>query len=204
MFNPTEINMLDFITKNKRRVSSHIINPDYNTTENQEQIKEYETGPEEKRLMDWRSRMDTAPKNLKEFSKSLLSLLSKEMDLCQGAFFLADKKKKIQVIRFVAGYAYHIPESENIEFEFGEGLSGQVAQDGKLLNIKSVPEGYITVLSGLGEASPTSMIIIPVKNGNQVIAVIELASFHPFTQTDEDFIKSVSPIIGKKIIQITK
>lgn len=130
--------------------------------------------------------------SVQELAKNFLWSVAKEFDASQGAFFVTDERDGIHVIRFVAGYAYHLPESESIEFEFGEGLSGQVAKEGKLINIQTVPEGYIQILSGLGQSSPTSILIFPIKKGENVRAVVELASFKIFTKEDEDFITELA------------
>jgi putative methionine-R-sulfoxide reductase with GAF domain len=71
-------------------------------------------------------------------------------------------------------------------------LSGQVAKEGKMINIQNVPDGYIKILSGLGNATPSSMLIFPIKRNEEVLGVIELASFKNFTTDDEQFIKELS------------
>ena len=131
--------------------------------------------------------------SLKDFAKDLLWAIAKEFDASQGAFFITNKNDDgIHIIQFLAGYAYHLPESETIEFEFGEGLSGQVAKEGKLINIQTVPDGYIQILSGLGQSSPNTIIIFPLKTGDKVKAVIELASFKLFSKEDEDFLSELA------------
>ena len=131
--------------------------------------------------------------SLKDLAKDFLWSVAKEFDASQGAFFITKTKEDgIHVIQFIAGYAYHLPESETIEFEFGEGLSGQVAKEGKLINIQTVPDGYIQILSGLGQSSPNSIIIFPIKKEEKVIAVVELASFKNFTKDDEDFLSELA------------
>jgi putative methionine-R-sulfoxide reductase with GAF domain len=130
--------------------------------------------------------------SIKDLAKDFLWSVAKELDASQGAFFIAKERENIHYLQFIAGYAYHLPESESIEFEFGEGLSGQVAKEDKLINIQTVPDGYIKILSGLGNASPTAMIIFPVRNNNKVVGVVEMASFKKFTEEDEQFIKELS------------
>ncbi|MCX6180821.1 MAG: GAF domain-containing protein [Bacteroidetes bacterium] len=129
---------------------------------------------------------------LKDFAQEFLWAVAKELEVSQGAFFIAAQRDGIRYLRFVAGYAYHLPESETIEYEFGEGLSGQVAKEGKAINLSTVPDGYISILSGLGKASPNSMIIFPLKHNDEVIAVFELASFHAFGKEEEEFLSEVS------------
>lgn len=142
--------------------------------------------------------------NLKEFAQLFLWTLAKELEASQGAFFITKVKQEVKVLSFVIGYAYNIAESETVEFEFGEGLSGQVAKEGKLININTVPEGYITILSGLGQATPTSIIIFPLKKDDEVIAVLELASFKKIEKDEEDFILELSSkvemLIGNLIL----
>lgn len=131
--------------------------------------------------------------SLKDFAKDLLWSLAKELDASQGAFFTTSiNQEGIHIIQFLAGYAYHLPESETIEFEFGEGLSGQVAKEGKLINIQTVPDGYIQILSGLGQSSPNSIIIFPIIKDDKVIAVVELASFKLFSKDEENFLTELS------------
>ncbi len=135
------------------------------------------------------------------FARELLWTLAKETDAVQGAFFLAEKKDGINILRYTSGYAYHIPESEEIEFEFGEGLAGQVAREGKLVFFNNVPEGYITVLSGLGHAGPSAMIIAPVKTDGQTKAVLELAYFRKINEKEpadlEKVLQELEPGIRK-------
>jgi putative methionine-R-sulfoxide reductase with GAF domain len=137
------------------------------------------------------------------FSRKLLSLLAKEKEISQGVFFITDKKEGKSVLRFLSGYAFENPDTENLEIEFGEGFPGQVAKDGKLINISEVPDGYISIVSGLGKASPASIIIFPVINENEVLAVIELASFHKFTAEDENFFLEISASVADRLINLS-
>ncbi len=166
----------------------------------------HETGKKlyEIKVDELKSEIDAAAEDLKEFSSNLFAGLARIMEISQGAFFLVDKKKGSSVIRYISGYANHNPGAENLEYEFGQGLPGQVAKDKKLLNIDSVPEGYITILSGLGESSPKSLIIFPVLDNNDVLAVIELASFRKFSESDEEILIGITPVIAEKVIKLRK
>jgi len=130
--------------------------------------------------------------SIKEFAQSFLWAVAKELEVSQGAFFIAARRDEVRYLRFVAGYAYHLPDSETIEYEFGEGLSGQVAKEGKSINLSTVPDGYISILSGLGKASPNHIIIFPIKHDDEVVAVFELASFTAFGKEEEEFLREVS------------
>ena len=140
--------------------------------------------PTEERFHQIISTLSKHEKDISEFALDLFSQISEELQICQGAFFLKEKREETDWLCFKGGFAHHKSPEESCEYRFGEGLVGQVAKDGTTVKFNSVPEGYMNVLSGLGEASPTALMIFPVKDEDQVLAVLELASFHPFTETD--------------------
>lgn len=102
-------------------------------------------------------------------------------------------------LKFLSGFATPDPDNNTDLLEFGEGFPGQVAKDGTLMNISDIPEGYLTIESGLGKSSPVSLLIFPVKDKEKVIAVIELASFHKFSTADENYFTAISHSICDKI-----
>jgi transcriptional regulator with GAF, ATPase, and Fis domain len=126
--------------------------------------------------------------SLEEFAKALIWKLAKDVEAVQGAFFRTSENEGTRRIIFTAGYAYHLPDSQVVSFEFGEGLSGQVAKSGNPISITKVPEGYIKVVSGLGESTPSSILIYPIKKDEKVIGVVELAGFKQFDQVVQNHI----------------
>jgi GAF domain-containing protein len=143
-------------------------------------------------------------KNLVQYSLKLLSLLAKAKEISQGAFFISDTKDGKPVIKFLTGFATPDPDNTTDIFELGEGFPGQAAKDGNLINLSDIPQGYLSIESGLGKSSPVSLLILPVKSGNKVLAVIELASFHKFTADDELFFEGISPSIAEQIQKCIK
>ena len=95
-----------------------------------------------------------------------------------------------------SGYALSIGESAVIKYEVGEGLIGQAASNGNTLYVDDVPEGYVKIVSGLGESAPRNIIVLPVLFEEQVKGVIELASFEPFSPTHEVFLDQLMESIG--------
>lgn len=133
------------------------------------------------------------------YSRKVLSLLAKEKEICQGIFYFVDRSAKTPVLRILSAYAYDTTETEKRVFDIGEGFPGQVAKDGALINIFDVPDGYITIVSGLGSSDPSSLILFPVIHDEKVLAVIELASFHRFTEDDEAFFTRFAGSVAEKM-----
>lgn len=120
----------------------------------------------------------TVAKSEKNNLEKILWHLCKETDLAQGLLYTHSAANDTVVFELAATYAF-IGERENIaKIEPGIGVTGQVAKSGEPVFIREVPKGYLKVISGLGEASPDYLAIIPFKDkNNKVLALAELAGF---------------------------
>jgi GAF domain-containing protein len=138
---------------------------------------------------------------LVEYASECLSMFSREKEISRGAFFLRDISNGKHVVRLISSYASPEANNEGILLEMGEGLPGQVARDGRTMIITDIPGEYF-ITSGLGKALPESLIIFPVRSGEKILAVIELASFHRFTGYDEQYFSEISESIADHIISL--
>jgi putative methionine-R-sulfoxide reductase with GAF domain len=136
----------------------------------------------------------TSTTSKQELAQLILWTLAKETNCTQGAFYIREN----QTLKFIEGYAFHLTEENNLDIEVGDGITGQVAKDGNYINISNVPDGYLTVLSGLGQSSPTNLLVYPFKQNNSVKVVIELASFEKISAETIQAIEKIStPLIEK-------
>ena len=100
------------------------------------------------------------------------------------------------VLELQAGYGYEERKHLSTSFRLGEGLVGQAAKEKKRILLTEVPGDYVTINSGLGEATPLHIIVLPVLFEGVVRAVVELASFSPFSVTHQAFLDSITESIG--------
>jgi len=129
------------------------------------------------------------------FMEILLANVAKKHEIVQAVFF--NKNSKNQTFTLQASYAY-FSESGPPTFIEGETLPGQVAKNKVVLNLNEVPEGYITVLSGLGKGSPKHMLFVPVlNNANECIGVIEFASFKAFNNTSVKLFETLGYFVSE-------
>ena len=131
----------------------------------------------------------------------ILSVIANKFEAVQGIMYFRDPAGEIY--SHVANYAYY-SDTLPVSFKAGETLPGQVAKNKKLLNIDNVPEGYMTVLSGLGSSYPRNLVIIPLLYQEETVAVIELASFKPFTAREENILEQLAPSLGNDIGNLIK
>ena len=132
-----------------------------------------------------------------KFTEYILMAIAKELNIAQGLFFVKDKNTDTFTLQ--GRYAYFSEELPH-EFKEGEGLSGQVAKDKMVINIPDIPDGYITIVSGLGTGLPKSLLIVPAIFEGATIGVLELASFQSFTEEEVDLFTKITTHLGESIV----
>ncbi len=138
--------------------------------------------------------IDDFEMNAKSFCDKVLGIIASEYEVFQGLFYIVRDKGSLVVC---GSYAYNF--RENQELELGEGLAGQVAKAKRTVNIKQIPSGYIKAVSGLGESTPTNLLICPLLSNNEATAVIELASFKEFSKEEEQYFTTLGELINEKL-----
>jgi signal transduction histidine kinase/HAMP domain-containing protein/CheY-like chemotaxis protein len=117
-----------------------------------------------------------------------------------GTFFLAEPVADGEAqLRLIAGYGLRADKAAPIQYRLGQSLIGQVARSKRSIVVADIPEGYVKISSGLGEAPPANLAIVPVLFEDQVLGVIELASFTPFSQVQTDFLEQLTETLGVNV-----
>jgi len=142
------------------------------------------------------TRMLQGQKDLVVVSRLILSELAHTILSQQGLFYIMDNSKGESVLKMLAAYAFKERKNVNILLKIGEGLVGQCAYEKERILLTNVPEDYISISSGLGEAKPLNIVVLPVIFEGQVKAVIELASFEHFTSTRLALLDQLAEIFG--------
>jgi signal transduction histidine kinase/CheY-like chemotaxis protein/HAMP domain-containing protein len=138
-------------------------------------------------------------RDLAAVTQMIMSEVAPMVNSQHGAFFLAEPGADDgdPELLLAASYGYTPRRSEmSSRFVIGEGLVGQAALDKKTIAISDAPPGYIRVGSGLGEATPADILVMPVLFEDQVLGVIELASITPFSEVHRDFLARIGETIG--------
>jgi signal transduction histidine kinase/HAMP domain-containing protein/CheY-like chemotaxis protein len=143
-------------------------------------------------------------RDLTAVARLIMSELTPVVAAQCGAFFLAeaaevtaadkvDPEGRAQ-LRMIASYGY--PAGTRNRFAFGETLVGQAAAEGKRIHLTDVPAGYVQISSALGAAPPAELVVLPVLFEGRVLAVIELASFSPYSAVHLAFLDQITETIG--------
>ncbi|AQT76821.1 hybrid sensor histidine kinase/response regulator [Streptomyces sp. fd1-xmd] len=153
-------------------------------------------------------------RDLDDVASLIMSELTPVVSAQHGAFFLAvpaggttdigteSGADSSYELRMRGSYAYAGGQMP-ISFRPGEGLIGAVAEEKRTILVENTPPGYLKISSGLGEAPPAHVIVLPVLFEGKVLGVIELASFTPFTQIQKDFLSQIAEMIGTSVNTIS-
>ncbi|HEY6310221.1 MAG TPA: HAMP domain-containing protein, partial [Streptosporangiaceae bacterium] len=114
-----------------------------------------------------------------------------------GTFFLTEPTSGGDTqLRLIAGYGLRADKSAPTQYRLGQSLIGQVARSKRSVVVADMPEDYVKISSGLGEAPPANLAIVPILFEDQVLGVIELASFTPFSLVQTVFLEQLTETLG--------
>ena len=129
-------------------------------------------------------------------AKNIITFLTTYLEMPVGVFYILENTDKDACLKLLASYAYTQRKGIANEFKIGEGLVGQAVLEKELIIVTDIPEDYITIQSGLGEAVPHQLIVIPFSYENAVKGVIEIGSFQAITEVQLELLEQVMPSIG--------
>ncbi|MFF7358051.1 MULTISPECIES: HAMP domain-containing protein [Streptomyces] len=151
-------------------------------------------------------------RDLEDVASLIMSELTPVVSAQHGAFFVAMSLMEGQELsgdaedhyelRMLGSYGYSMG-SMPTSFRPGEALVGTAAQEKRTILVENAPSGYLRISSGLGEAPPAQVIVLPVLFEGNVLGVIELASFTPFTQIQKDFLNQIAEMIATSVNTIS-
>src|SRR5215203_93376 len=142
------------------------------------------------------TRLLQGQRDLLTVARLILSEMAPLVEMQHGVFYITDITQDETILKLLASYAYRKRKSISNEFRLGESIVGQCAFEKQRIIIKDVPPEYVKINSGLGEAAPKNIVVLPVLFEGQVKAVIELASFTPFNEIHFAFLDQLTESIG--------
>jgi PAS domain S-box-containing protein len=142
--------------------------------------------------------------DLSKLADEIISSLVKYLKANQGALYIMDDQSEgdEQTMSMKACYAWDKKKFLNQKIYKGEGLSGQAWQEGDTIYLTEVPQNYIKITSGLGDANPTSVLIVPLKVNDQIFGVVEIASFNVFHDYEIEFVQKIAESIASTISSV--
>lgn len=138
--------------------------------------------------------------DLDTLAEVVLSELVKYVEVNQGALFVVHEDEEgVAYLKMASCYAYERLKYQDMKIRSGQGLVGQVYLEKKMMHLKKIPEDYVYIRSGLGHSNPNSMLLMPLIINEEVVGVIELASFEPLEPYKVEFLEKLGETIASSI-----
>lgn len=139
--------------------------------------------------------------DVQKLCDEIIGNLVKYLKANQGAMYIIDDTQdgEEMTMSMISCYAWDKKKFVNQKIHKGEGLAGQAWQEMDLIYITDVPQNYIRITSGLGDANPTSILIVPLKVNDQIFGVVEIASFFKMADHEIEFVKKVAESIASTV-----
>ncbi len=140
--------------------------------------------------------------NMDALCRALISALVKYLNANQGGMFVLNNDGDEHFMELRGCYAWDRYKYNEEKIFLGEGLVGQVWQEKGSMYLTDIPEDYISIVSGLGEASPKNLLVVPMISNDTVFGVIELASFDEMDDYQVRFVERLAESIATTIAAV--
>jgi methyl-accepting chemotaxis protein len=134
-----------------------------------------------------------------ELYDNVIRFIVKYTNSNQGGMFLFNEDSKESSLNLVACYAYERKKFLAKRVAVGEGLVGQCFLEQDIIYMTSVPKSYVAITSGLGEATPSSVILLPLKVNESIVGVLELASLKSYETHEQKLLQKFAESIASTI-----
>ncbi|MFW6095809.1 MAG: GAF domain-containing protein [Bacteroidota bacterium] len=138
--------------------------------------------------------------NLEDLAYKIINFLVDYLGANQGGIFIKSEDDDNEVIfDLKAAHAFDRRKYINRTFKLGESLVGTCAIEKEKIYMTEIPNDYIRITSGLGDANPSSLLLIPMKIEENVLGVIEIASFKELENYQIEFVEEASLSIASTL-----
>ena len=138
--------------------------------------------------------------NIEKLSNELLRKTVKYLGANQGAIYVIDNNRGAdKFMKMTSCYAWGRKKYKDGKIFKGEGLTGQVWLEQELMYLTDIPDSYMNITSGLGEANPNALLIAPLIVNEEVYGILEIASFNEFEDHQILFIQKLTESIASTI-----
>jgi transcriptional regulator with GAF, ATPase, and Fis domain len=119
-----------------------------------------------------------------------------------GLYILNDEDEHNKFLELVSLFAFNTKKFENQKVKLGEGILGQTFLEKETTLLTQIPDDYVRITSGLGDANPRSLLFVPLKVDKEVYGIVELASFDSYDEHEVQFVEKLAETIASTLASV--
>jgi len=119
-----------------------------------------------------------------------------------GLYILNDENESNKYLELISLFAFDTKKYDKQKIKLGEGILGQTFLEEETTYLLEIPEDYIRIKSGLGDANPKAVLIVPLKVDTESYGIVELASFKPYQPHEIAFVKKLGETIASTLASV--
>ncbi|PLX02321.1 MAG: hypothetical protein C0594_12085 [Marinilabiliales bacterium] len=141
--------------------------------------------------------------DLEELSYQIIKELVQKLKANQGGLFILDENTDENLqFNLVSAYAFNRRKHLQKTIKICEGLVGQCTIEKAPIYLKTIPQDYIEIKSGLGGATPNHLLIVPLMSEETVLGVMEIASFKEIEKFQMEFVEKVAENVASSLLSV--
>lgn len=145
----------------------------------------------------------TSENDIAVLGDKIISALVKYTHANQGGLYLLnDENPDNKFLELISLFAFDIKKHEQKVIKPGEGILGQTFLEKESTYLLEIPDEYIRIRSGLGDANPKAILVVPLKMDDQVYGVVELASFNEYQPHEITFVEKLGETIASTLASV--
>lgn len=139
----------------------------------------------------------------KDFYNNVLTMIIRYTGSVQGGIFMLNDRDPEDIhLELKACYAYSRKKFTEKKIGIGNGMLGQCYLEKQTNIFTNIPDKYFDITSGLGEATPRFLVMVPLVYDQQVLGVLELASFESLEKYKIEFIARITETLASVALNI--
>jgi PAS domain-containing protein len=141
--------------------------------------------------------------NINTLGDLIISTLVQYTGSNQGGLYVVnDENPNNKYIELISLFAFNTKKFEQQKIKIGEGIIGQTFLEKETTMLTEIPDEYIRITSGLGEANPKALVIVPLKVDKEVYGMVELASFKLYEAHEIEFVEKLAETIASTLASV--
>ncbi|HKK58899.1 MAG TPA: GAF domain-containing protein [Salinivirga sp.] len=140
--------------------------------------------------------------NIKNLTFSTLQYLLNYLEVSQGGIYVKNDEEDEIFYELISAIAYGRDKLIEKKIKNEEGLVGRCAYEGLTVYMTEIPEEYVNIKTGLGDANPRTILLVPIKNNEEVLGVIELISFNEFADYQVKMVEQIGGNLAATIANV--